>query len=87
MDSSVATTGNIVEIIVSMVEECENIVNLKGADKKAYALNSIKSAIGEKAYNEHYFLIGGIIELLISISKGRKIKINKKIFCCLYNRV
>ena len=75
---------NIIEIIIQLAEEVENIIDLKGADKKAYVLKSLKSIIGEKVYNDHYFLIGGIIEFIVSVSKGRKFNINrKKIFCCI----
>ena len=78
------TDQNIIEIIIKLAEEVENIIDLKGADKKSYVLNSLKTIIGEKAYNDHYFLIGGVIEFMVSVSKGRKININrKKIFCCI----
>ena len=76
---------NIVEIITRLSEEVENIIDLKGPDKKAYVLNSLKSIIGEVAYERYYFLIGGVIEFIVDVSKGRKININrkKKIFCCI----
>ena len=78
------TEQNIVEIITRLAEEVENIVDLKGPDKKAYVLSSLKSIIGEVAYERYYFLIGGIIEFMVDVSKGRKININrKKIFCCI----
>lgn len=75
---------NIISIITKLAEEVENIIDLKGPDKKAYVLSSLKAIIGDESYNTHYFIISNIIEFIVAVSKGQRFNINKKnLLCCI----
>ena len=78
---------NIVSLIIKLMEEVEDIVNLKGEEKKAKVLENLQTLIGKDAYTNYYFIIINVIDLVVDISKGKKININnlkkcKLLSCC-----
>jgi len=78
---------NIVSLIIKLMEEVEDIVNLKGEEKKAKVLDNLKTLIGKDAYTNYYFIIINVIDFAVDISKGKKININnlkksKLLSCC-----
>lgn len=75
---------NIVEIVIKLMEEAENIVNLKGEEKKKEVLDNLQTVIGRDAYSNYYYLIINVIDFAVNISKGKKLNLNnlKKKYCC-----
>ena len=77
---------NIVSLIVKLMEEVEDIVNLKGEEKKAKVLENLQTLIGKDAYTNYYFLIINVIDFAVDISKGKKLNLNNlkkmKLFSC-----
>ena len=78
---------NIVSLIIKLMEEVEDIVNLKGEEKKAKVLENLQTLIGKNAYNNYYFLIINVIDFAVDISKGKKLNLNnlkkyKFLSCC-----
>lgn len=76
---------NIIDIVKVLMEEAENMIDLKGPHKKAYVLNSIKALIGDESYYKNYNIISYLIEFMVDISNGLRLDINrnKNIFCCI----
>ena len=68
-----------------MMEKAEQFIDKSGIEKKMIVLNNLKSLLGDDIYERYKYLIMGIIDYTIQISKGRKINLNniKKKFCCL----
>jgi len=78
---------NIVSLIVKLMEEAEDIINLKGEEKKEKVLDNLKTLIGKDAYTNYYFIIINVIDFAIDISKGKKLNLNnlkkfKLLSCC-----
>jgi hypothetical protein len=77
---------NIVSLIIKLMEEVEDIVNLKGEEKKAKVLENLQTLIGKDAYTNYYFLIINVIDFAVDISKGKKLNLNNlkkmKLFSC-----
>jgi len=78
---------NIVSLIIKLMEEVEDIVNLKGEEKKVKVLENLQILIGKDAYTNYYFIIINVIDLVVDISKGKKININnlkkfRLLSCC-----
>lgn len=76
---------NIIETILKMMEKAEQFIDKSGVEKKAIVLNNLKSLLGEEIYDRYRYLIMGVIDFAVEVSKGRKINLNniKKKFCCL----
>jgi len=84
-DESLINEDNIIETILKMMEKAEQFIDKSGVEKKVIVLNNLKSLLGHDSYERYKYLIMGIIDFTVEISKGRKINLNniKKKFCCL----
>jgi len=84
-DESLINEDNIIETILKMMEKAEQFIDKSGLEKKAIVLNNLKSLLGDDSYERYKYLIMGVIDFAVEISKGRKINLNniKKKFCCL----
>ena len=82
----VGDDDNIIGIVVEIMEKVEkNVIINTGEWKKNYVMDLIKAKLGEETFNSYSPLIDGVIEFIISVSKGDvKIHINeiRKKFCC-----
>jgi hypothetical protein len=74
---------NIINTIIRLMEQTENFVDKDGADKKVYVLSSVKIIIGDKSYEQYYYFISMFIDFTINVSKGQKLNLNQKKYCCL----
>lgn len=78
------TETSIINLLVVLMEEAENMVDLKNIYKKEYVLRSIQQLLGNDTYYKNYVIISELIEFIILTSKGKKLNINsrKSLFCC-----
>ncbi len=76
---------NIVDNIIKMMEKAEQFVDKSGVEKKKIVLENIKSIIGFEPYERYKYLILGVIDFIVDVSKGKKINLNniKKKICCI----
>lgn len=84
-DESLINEDNIIETILKMMEKAEQFIDKSGVEKKVIVLNNLKSLLGDDSYERYKYIIIGLIDFAVEISKGRKINLNniKKKFCCL----
>lgn len=82
---SLVNENNIVDTVIQMMEKVEQFVDKTGVEKKALVMNNLKSLLGDDSYERYKYLIMGVIDFVVEVSKGRKINLNniKKKFCCL----
>ena len=84
-NSSLISENSIIESVITLMEQVEEIVNLKGLDKKIFVLKELKLLIGDESYDKYNFMISSFIDFTIKISKGNiKLNLNniKKKYCC-----
>ena len=77
---------NIIENVIKLMEQAECLVNMSGAEKKMYVLDTLKAMIGEEMYDRYFYLITSFIDFASDVTKGRIIDINnikKKFNCCV----
>ncbi len=76
--------NNIIDLIIQLMEKVEEFIDMNGEEKKTHVMNSVKATIGIDAYKRYEYFIDSFIDFIISISKGKKINLNKitKKYCC-----
>jgi len=84
-NDSLINENNIVDNVIKMMEKAEQFIDKSGVEKKAIVLDNLKSLLGADSYERYKYLIMGVIDFIVEVSKGRKINLNniKKKFCCL----
>lgn len=83
------SSPDIINTIMNTMEQAEQVVNASGETKRRLALKLIKEELGELLYDRYYFLICGVIDFIVKVSKnGLDTTINsirkdaRKFFCC-----
>lgn len=80
------TEDNIIETILKLMENAEQFIDKSGVEKKAIVLSNLKTLLGVDTYEQYKYIIMGVIDFAVQVSKGRKINLNdiKKrfFFCC-----
>jgi hypothetical protein len=81
---SVNEEGNIIETILTLMEQVECFVDKSGIEKKAGVMASVKMIIGPEAYERYEYFISSFIDFVVSMSKGKKLNLNnlKRKYCC-----
>lgn len=85
INESLINEENIVDTIIQMMEKAEQFVDKTGIEKKAVVMTNLKTLLGTETYDRYKYLITGIIDFIVKVSKGKKINLNniKKKFCCI----
>lgn len=75
---------NIIETILTLMEQVEGFVNKNGQEKKDYVMSGVKTLLGPEVYERYSYFISSFIDFAVSISKGKKLNLNniKKKYCC-----
>ena len=73
--------NTIFDIIIKFMEQTEKEKGISGRLKKEIVISLIKELLGEETFERYELFISASIEFIIKMSKGYKIKINKKICC------
>ena len=76
---------NIIDTILTLMEQVECFVNKNGVEKKAYVMAGVKVLIGPEVYERYDYFIGEFIDFAVGMSKGKKLNLNNlksKKYCC-----
>lgn len=84
METEPINQDNIIDTILTLMEQVESFVNKNGQEKKVFVMSGVKTIIGDEPYDRYKYFISSFIDFAVSISKGKKININniKKKYCC-----
>lgn len=84
METEPINQDNIIDTILTLMEQVESFVNKNGQEKKLFVMSGVKTIIGDEPYDRYKYFISSFIDFAVSISKGKKININniKKKYCC-----
>jgi hypothetical protein len=76
--------NNIVETIVKLMEQVDKIIDMTGEEKKVNVMKSSKILLGNEVYERYSYFISQFIDIIISVSRGKKLDLNNvgKKFCC-----
>lgn len=85
-DLKIITEDNIIDTILKLMEKVEDFIDMNGRQKKNYVLENLKSLIGADSFERYKYFISSFIDFAVSVSKGKKINLNKtrtkKKYCC-----
>jgi len=68
--------------IINLMENIELSKKLNGLQKKEYVLNELKKILQPEIYERYEPFILLFINIIINISRGLKLNINKNQYCC-----
>jgi hypothetical protein len=68
---------NIIDTILKLMEKVEDFIDMNGRQKKNYVLENLKSLIGADSFERYKYFISSFIDFAVSVSKGKKINLNK----------
>jgi hypothetical protein len=85
MQDDKTNDGDIIHILLKLMENYENDKELIGSQKKELVKSELRTVIGVVAYDRYYYIIELLIEFIIGLSKkdieiGLN-KIKKNCFC------